>query len=79
MNTRVGSLARLDHIYISSSLEALGGSFAILAGLTFSDHQPMKLNLNPPNGSNCENPHKVHEECRGEGRSTEYMVGDHCK
>ena len=51
MNVRGGSLARLDRIYISSSLEELGGSFAILAGLTFSDHQPMRLDLNPPIGS----------------------------
>ena len=51
VNARGGSLARLDRIYISSSLEELGGSFAILAGLTFSDHQPMRLDLNPPRGS----------------------------
>ena len=50
-NARGGSLTRLDHIYISSSLEELGGSFVILAGLTFSDHQPMRLDLNPPNDS----------------------------
>ena len=51
VNVRGGSLARLDRIYISSSLEELGGSFAILAGLTFSDHQLMRLDLNPPNGT----------------------------
>ena len=50
-NARGGCLARLDRIYISSSLEELGGSFAILAGLTFSDHQPVRLDLNPPNDS----------------------------
>ena len=48
-NARGGSLAQLDRIYITSSLEELGASFAILASLTFSDHQPVKLDLNPPN------------------------------
>ena len=51
VNARGGSLARLDRIYISSFLEELGGCFAILVGLTFSDHQPMRLDLNPPRGS----------------------------
>ena len=38
VNARGGSLAWLDRIYINSSLEELGGSFVILAGLTFSNH-----------------------------------------
>ena len=41
----------------------MGGSFAILASLTFSDHQPMRLDLTPPNGSkrslNVEIPTKI--------------------
>jgi hypothetical protein len=29
----------------------LGGSFVILVGLTFSDYQPVRLDLNPSNDS----------------------------
>ena len=77
------SLARIDHIYFSSIREEMGGSFAMLARLTLSYHQAMRLDLNPPIGSkgnllNVKIP-EDHEECKGESKSIENMVKVHCR